>query len=410
MDEFLQNLEEAKKRDHRKLGRELDLFCFSEKVGPGLPLFSPRGTFILETLKKKVEKICRKFGFQKISTPHFAKIDLYKISGHAEKFSGELFKVDGHYKTKYCVKPVQCPHHTQIFASKMRSHKDLPIRYMESEKQYRDEKPGQIGGLGRVIAITVEDGHIFCTPEQIEIECKNLVKIIREFYDSLGMWGNHWVSLSTRDKKNFKKYIGKKSDWEKAEKFLEKICVDEKLDAKKMPGEAALYGPKIDFMFRDAIGNERQLATIQLDFATPQRFELEYIDKNGEKKIPVMIHRAILGSYERFLAILIEHFAGNFPLFLSPTQLAILPITKKHENFAQKILEKIQKSGGRAEIFSADETLGKRILNFQKQKIPLAAILGDAEISENFLSIRARGSKKMQKFSLEKLIEKLTKN
>lgn len=386
-------LEEAKKRDHRKLGAELDLFCFSEKVGPGLPLFTPRGTFIKEKLQQTVEEICRKYGFEKVHTPHFAKIDLYETSGHAQKFSEELFNVEGHYKTKYCVKPVQCPHHTQIYASKMRSYRDLPIRYMESEKQYRDEKPGQIAGLTRVIAITVEDGHVFCRPDQIETECKNLVQIIREFYQSVDLWEDHWVSLSLRDPKKPENYIGSDENWEKAEKFLEKICLDEKLDAKKMVGEAALYGPKIDFMFRDALGNERQLATVQLDFATPERFELEYVDTDGTKKTPVMIHRAILGSYERFMAILIEHFAGVFPAWLAPTQFAILPVNSAHDDYAQEVLTELKKKGGRGEILDASESLGKRIRDGQTQKIPFLLVVGDTEVTEKKVTVRKHGEK-----------------
>jgi threonyl-tRNA synthetase len=400
-------LEEAAKRDHRKLGKELDLFCFSEKVGPGLPLFTPKGTFIKEKLQQTVEAICRKYGFEKVFTPHFAKIDLYETSGHAQKFSGELFGVNGHYKTQYCIKPVQCPHHTQIYDSRPRSYKDLPIRYMESERQYRDEKPGQIGGLTRVIAITCEDGHIFCRPDQIETECKNLVKIIREFYQSFGMWGDHWVSLSLRDPEKPENYIGTEENWKKAENFLEKICADEDLEAKKMPGEAALYGPKIDFMFRDALGNERQLATVQLDFATPERFGLTYIDKDGTKKPPVMIHRAILGSYERFLAILIEHFAGAFPAWLAPVQAHIIPVNAAHEDFAQDLAQKLRDQNARIEIYDASDSLGKRIRNCQTAKIPFAIIIGDKEIESGKLTIRKYGEQKDQEISIEAFLKLL---
>ncbi len=407
LQEYEKMLEEAAKRDHRKLGAQLDLFCFSEKVGPGLPLFTPKGTFIKEALQKKVEDICRKYGFEKVHTPHFAKIELYETSGHAQKFSEELFGVSGHYKTNYCVKPVQCPHHTQIYASRPRSYRDLPLRYMESEKQYRDEKPGQIGGLNRVIAITVEDGHTFCRPDQIETECKNLVRIIRKFYDSLGLWRNHWVSFSVRDSKTPEKYIGTEEGWQKAESILEKICKDEKLDAKRMEGEAALYGPKIDFMFKDALGNERQLATVQLDFATPERFKLEYIDEKGEKVTPVMIHRAILGSYERFLALLIEHFAGAFPLWLAPVQAHVLPVNEAHEKYCQELVKKIKESGGRAKYYDSSETLGNRIRKSQSQKVPYSIIIGDDEIEKDILTIRKYGEKKDEKIKIEELLKEL---
>lgn len=407
LEDYEKFLEEAAKRDHRKLGKELDLFCFSEKVGPGLPLFTPKGTFIKEKLQHTVESICRKYGFEKVHTPHFAKIDLYETSGHAQKFSGELFGVEGHYKTKYCVKPVQCPHHTQIYASKPRSYRELPVRYMESEKQYRDEKPGQLGGLTRVIAITVEDGHTFCRPDQIEEECKNLVKIVREFYQSFGMWGNHWISLSLRDPKKPENYIGTEEDWKKAEDFLEKICQDEGLNAKKMEGEAALYGPKIDFMFKDALGNERQLATIQLDFATPQRFGLEYIDQDGSKQPPVMIHRAILGSYERFMAILIEHFAGNFPAWIAPVQAHIIPVNQAHEDFAYDLEKKLKEKGARLETYDASDSLGKRIRNCQKGKIPYAIIIGDKEVESGNLTIRKYGEQNDSSVSVEEFLKLL---
>ncbi|KKW05465.1 MAG: threonyl-tRNA synthetase, partial [Candidatus Moranbacteria bacterium GW2011_GWE1_49_15] len=311
--EYLQQLEEAAKRDHRKLGKELDLFAFSDLVGPGLPLFTPKGTIIKEELQKHIEKVCRGYGFKKVSTPHLAKIDLYEKSGHAQKFGDELFQVKSHYKQNYVMKPVQCPHQTQIFASRPRSYRDLPIRYMESEKQYRDEKPGEIGGLNRVIAITVEDGHSFCTVDQVKQEMKNMVEIIKDFYSSLGMWGNHWVSLSVRDYAHPEKYIGGPQDWDKCEQMLQEISDEMGLDAQKREGEAALYGPKLDFMFKDSMGREIQIPTVQLDFATPKRFDLVYTDNTGKEINPVMVHRAILGSYERFLMLLIEHFAGAFP-------------------------------------------------------------------------------------------------
>ena len=407
--EYLQQLEEAAKRDHRKLGKELDLFAFSDLVGPGLPLFTPRGTTIKEELQKHIEKVCRGYGFQKVCTPHLAKIDLYEKSGHAQKFGDELFQVKSHYKQNYVMKPVQCPHQTQIFASRPRSYRDLPIRYMESEKQYRDEKPGEIGGLNRVIAITVEDGHSFCTVDQVKQEMKNMVEIIKDFYSSLGMWGNHWVSLSVRDYAHPEKYIGDPQDWDKCEQMLQEISDEMGLDAQKREGEAALYGPKLDFMFKDSMGREIQIPTVQLDFATPKRFDLVYTDNTGKEINPVMVHRAILGSYERFLMLLIEHFAGAFPLWLSPVQVAIIPVSEKFEGYAKKVEGKLLEKDVRVEMSLESESLGKRISQAEKQKTPYMIVIGEKEQESKTVTIRKRGEKIQETLSLEDFVEKMTK-
>ena len=402
-------IEEAAKRDHRKLGKELDLFCFSDLVGPGLPLFTPNGTIIKDELQKHIEKVCRSYGFQKVSTPHLAKIELYEKSGHAQKFGEELFQVTSHYKQNYVLKPVQCPHQTQIFASKARSYRDLPIRYMESEKQYRDEKPGEIGGLQRVIAITVEDGHSFCTVDQVKQEVKNMVEIIQNFYTSLGMWDNHTVSLSVRDYEHPEKYIGQPEDWDLCEKMLQDISDEMGLQAIKHEGEAALYGPKLDFMFRDALGKEIQIPTVQLDFATPKRFELEYTNNEGGKSHPVMVHRAILGSYERFIMLLIEHFAGAFPLWLSPVQVAILPISEKFAQYADEVKRKLLANDIRVEMNDKAESLGKRISETEKQKAPYIIVVGEKEVADKTVAIRTRGVKEQQTLPLDEFIEKIIK-
>lgn len=276
LDDYLVKVDEAKRRDHRKLGQELDLFVFSDLVGPGLPLYTPRGTVIIEELKNALRDISQEYDMELVSIPHLAKIDLYKISGHADKFADELFHVKSHYDQEFVLKPVNCPHHTQIYASKQRSYKDLPIRYIEQTMQYRDEKPGQIGGLQRTRGFTVDDGHTFCRVDQIIQEVSMLIEIIRQFYESIGLWGNHWVSLSLRDKTTSEKYIGDSKDWNEAEQMLERAAKEYNLDAKQMVGEAAIYGPKLDFMFKDALGRETQLATIQLDFAMPKRFGFLY--------------------------------------------------------------------------------------------------------------------------------------
>ena len=314
LDKFLEILEELKQRDHRKIGRDLDLFCFSDYVGAGLPLYTPRGTIVKDELQKEIERVCRKYGFQKVSCPSLADISLFETSGHAMKFNDELFRVESPKGHKYVLKPVQCPHHTQLYASKLRSYRDLPIRYMESDKQYRAELQGSVSGLSRVYAITVEDGHSFCTRDQVKQEVINMCNLIKEFYSNMGLYDVFWVSLSVRDYSHPEKYIGSKEDWDICEKMLEEICDELGLNAKKCEGEAALYGPKIDFMFKDELGREIQIPTVQLDFATPSRFNLSYIDEAGQKQVPVMVHRAVLGPYERFIMLLLEQFKGVLPI------------------------------------------------------------------------------------------------
>ena len=272
LDEYLERLEDAKSRDHRKIGKELDLFCFSDYVGGGLPLYTPKGTIIKDTLQREIEKICRSYGFQKVSCPSLANISLFETSGHAQKFNDELFRVSSPKGHEFVLKPVQCPHHTQIYASKMRSYKDLPIRYMESDKQYRAELQGSVGGLSRVYAITIEDGHSFCRIDQVKDEVINMCNIIRDFYTRMGLWEDHWVSLSVRDYDHPEKYIGNKEDWDLCESMLQEVSDELHLEAKRCEGEAALYGPKLDFMFTDALGREVQIPTVQVDFSTPNRF------------------------------------------------------------------------------------------------------------------------------------------
>ncbi|MCD4694053.1 threonine--tRNA ligase [bacterium] len=407
LNEYLEMVKEAKERDHRKLGRELDLFCFSDLVGPGLPMFTPKGTIIIKELQKKVEKICQGYGFERVITPHLAKIDLYKISGHADKFGDELFHVSSKHKQNYVMKPVQCPHQTQIYASKSRSYRDLPIRYMESEKQYRAEKPGEIGGLSRVIAITVEDGHSFCRVEQIKEEVKNMIEIIKDFYSSLGLWGNHWVSLSVRDYDHPENYIGNKEDWDTCENMLEEISNEMELNAKRCEGEAALYGPKIDFMFKDALGKEIQIPTVQLDFATPKKFGLVFTNEKGEEENPVMVHRAILGSYERFLVLLIEHFAGAFPTWLAPVQIKILSVGEKHKEYCQNLASEFKKEEIRVEVDDGDETVNNKIRKATKEKIPYILVIGDKEIESNKLNVRDRGQKETREIDKKDLIKEI---
>jgi len=407
LEEYLNMLEEAKKRDHRVLGRELDLFCFSDLVGPGLPLYTPKGTILKDELQKEVEKICRSYGFQKVSCPSLANIRLFETSGHAQKFNEELFSVESLKGHEMVLKPVQCPHHTQLFASKMRSYKDLPIRYMESDKQYRAELQGSVGGLNRVYAITIEDGHSFCTVDQVKQEVINMVNIIKDFYSILGLWDSKWVSLSVRDYEHPEKYIGDSEDWDTCEKMLQEISNELGLNAKRCEGEAALYGPKLDFMFKDAMGREIQIPTVQLDFATPKRFGLTYIDSDGAKINPVMVHRAILGSYERFLVLLIEHFAGVLPLWIAPVQVKLLPIADAHIDYAKEVKKQLEEQGIRVELDSRSEKIGYKIREAQLEKVPYMLILGDKEVEAKAVGVRSRKEGDIGAMETHKFIEKV---
>ncbi len=392
LDNYFKMLEEAERRDHRKLGQELDLFTFSDLVGAGLPMYTPRGTILIEELKKALKDMGQAHGMQSVSIPHLAKIDLYKISGHADKFEAELFRVKSHYNQEFVLKPVNCPHHTQIYAAKPRSYRDLPLRYVEQTMQYRDEKPGQIGGLARTRGFTVDDGHTFCRVDQIKEEAGVLIQMIQEFYQSLGLWGNHWVSLSVRDSKNLDGYIGEAEDWDQAEAMLAKVAGEFKLSAKRMEGEAAIYGPKLDFMFKDALGREVQLATVQLDFAMPKRFGLTYVADDGKEQTPVMIHRAILGSFERFIAILIEHFAGAFPLWLAPEQVRFITLNDTEEvvEYAKLLQSQFGQIEIRATIDASDESVGKKVRNAELAKVPYSIVIGPQEVKSGELNPRAR--------------------
>ena len=404
-------LEEAKERDHRKIGHDLDLFCFSDYVGPGLPLFTPRGTIIIDELKKEIEKICRKYGFEKVSCPSLANISLFETSGHAQKFNDELFRVESPKGHKFVLKPVQCPHHAQIYASKIRSYKDLPIRYMESDKQYRAELSGAVGNsLSRVYAITVEDGHSFCRVDQVKQEVINMCNLIKDFYKRMGLWDNHWVSLSVRDYNHQEKYIGSKEDWDICEQMLQEVSDELGLNAKKCENEAALYGPKLDFMFKDALDREIQIPTVQLDFATPKRFNLFYIDEDGKKQNPVMVHRAVLGSYERFLVLLLEQFKGVLPVWLSPVQVNIVPINMKyHDEYAKKIKDLLLDQEIRVSYDNSNERFNKKIMQSNLMKNPYTIIIGDNEIKNNLISYKKYGSDQTISMTTEEFVEFIKK-
>ena len=405
-DKFLEFLEELKMRDHRKIGKDLDLFCFSDYVGAGLPLYTPRGTIIKDELQKEIEKVCKRYGFQKVSCPSLADISLFETSGHAMKFNDELFRVESPKGHNYVLKPVQCPHHTQIYASKLRSYRDLPIRYMESDKQYRAELQGAVGGLSRVYAITVEDGHSFCTREQVKQEVMNMCNLIKDFYSNMGLYDVFWVSLSVRDYEHPEKYIGSKEDWDICENMLAEICEELGLNAKRCEGEAALYGPKIDFMFKDELGREIQIPTVQLDFAMPKRFGLSYIDENGEKKVPVMVHRAVLGSYERFIMLLLEQFKGVLPIWLSPVQVNIIPINVKyHDEYCKKIYDILLEEDIRVEYNDSSDRMGKKLQESIAMKNPINVIIGDNERDNNLVSFRKLGTEENYSMSIEEFIK-----
>lgn len=408
IEKYLRLREEAKERDHRKIGADLDLFCFSSYVGAGLPLYTPRGTVVKDELQKEIERVCRKYGFQKVSCPSLADISLFETSGHAKKFNDELFRVSSPKGHEYVLKPVQCPHHTQLYASKLRSYKDLPIRYMESDKQYRAELQGAVGNsLSRVYAITIEDGHSFCRVDQVKQEVINMCNLIKDFYSRMNLWNeeNMWISLSVRDYAHPEKYIGELSDWDICEKMLEEVCNELKLNAKRCEGEAALYGPKIDFMFKDALGREVQIPTVQLDFATPKRFELSYINEKGEKEIPVMVHRAVLGSYERFIVLLLEQFKGVLPIWLSPVQVNIVPVNMKyHDEYACKLKEILLENDIRVEYDDSKEAFNKKIRQSNIMKNPITVIIGDKERDNNLVCFKELGSEENKSLDINDFI------
>jgi len=400
-------MEEAEKRDHRKLGAELDLFTFSPLVGSGLPLFTPKGVIMREEITKFIWELMQPYGYERVWIPHIAKSDLYKTSGHWDKFEDDLFHVSSK-KThdEFVLKPMNCPHHTQIFAARPRSYRDLPIRMSEVTAVYRDENTGQLQGLTRVRSITQDDAHVFCRLDQVEEEVLNMYRIIEAFYKGFDMPLER-IRLSVRDASTPEKYLGTDEIWTEAEEMLARVMADAGREVETGEGETAFYGPKLDFMTKDAIGREWQLATIQLDFNLPERFELEYVDETGNKQRPVMIHRAVLGSVERFMGIAIEHFAGRFPLWLSPVQITLLPIADRHVTFAKELAAAWVEKGVRVKVDESTESVGKKIRQAEKQKIPRMIVLGDKEMEGGALSIRVSGEEEQLELSQEAFLERV---
>ncbi len=404
MQTYLENLELAKLRDHRKLGKELDLFVFSDLVGSGLPLFTPKGTILRTELLGFSEKLQIENGYERVFIPHITKTDLYKKSGHWDKFGKELFLVESQETDEHFVlKPMNCPHHTQIYASRKRSYRDLPVRYMETTVQYRDEKPGELLGLSRVRAITIDDSHVFCTPNQVEAEFAKIIQMLREMYSALKM--EFKARLSFRDDSD--KYLGDIKHWEEAERILEKVAKDEELEYTIERGEAAFYGPKIDFMVMDSLGREWQCTTAQLDFVQPARFGLTYTDADGIEKTPFMVHKALLGSIERFLSVYIEHTAGNFPVWLSPIQVAIIPISEKHNDLAQELFQFLKDKNIRVEADFRNEKMQGKIRDAQRNKVPYMIILGDKEVEAGTITVRTRNGENKFGVIREQFLEEL---
>ena len=409
LDEYLNRLEVAKQRDHRKLGKELDLYTTSPLVGIGLPLFTPRGTILRDIVAQYSNQLRQKFGFEKVWTPHITKKDLYETSGHWAKFGEELFLVKSQETSdEMALKPMNCPHHTQIFASRPRSYRDMPVRYLETTTDYRDEKTGELGGLNRVRSLTQDDSHIFCRTDQIEGEINNLLSAARELYGSINM--KLRVRLSYRDESD--SYLGDLSLWDSAQNQLKSAVEKVGLDYFEQEGEAAFYGPKIDFMATDAIGREHQVATVQLDFVQPQRFGLEYADNDGNFTTPVMIHCALLGSVERFLSVFIEHTGGWFPFWAAPEQVRILTINDTVLEYVDKIttilsditlMKPVRYNDVRFAIDSRNESLGKKIREATSMKIPVQLIVGPKDMEANEVSVRTQSGE--EKISLEQLAE-----
>ena len=390
LDDYLAMLEDAKRRDHRKIGQEIDLFVFSDLVGQGLPLFTPRGTILREELLKFSNELRLSNGFEKVWIPHMTKNDLYKKSGHWDKFGDELFLVKSQETSDELVlKPMNCPHHTQIYASRQRSYKDLPIRYLESTTVYRDEKSGELGGLSRVRSITQDDSHVFCMPNQIEAEIGQLLSSAKTLYETVGM--KLRVRLSYRDDGDG--YLGTKAQWDNAQKQLKDAVSTNKLDFFEVEGEAAFYGPKIDFMATDAIGREHQVATVQLDFVQPERFELEFTNKEGAMETPIMIHSALLGSVERFLSVYIEHTEGRFPVWLAPEQIRFITVNQTEElvQYTESLYKKAKNLGLRVTMDNSNESVGKKIRNAEKMKIPYVCVIGEQELRSEQTTPRVRG-------------------
>ena len=385
---YLAQIEEAKKRDHRKLGKELDLFTFSELVGSGLPLWTPKGTIVRNQLDNYIWALRTKHGYSRVTIPHITKKDLYITSGHWEKFADELFRITTREDKEYALKPMNCPHHTQIFDRHPHSYREMPQRYAETTMVYRDEQSGELGGLTRVLSITQDDSHVFCRHNQVKEEFFRIWDMIDTFYTTFGF--NLRVRLSFHEPSEFEKYLGTREIWENAENALRDIAQGRNADYFEAPGEAAMYGPKLDFMAKDSLGREHQVATIQLDMNLPERFDLTCTNEKGEKERIVMIHCAIMGSIERFSAVLIEHLGGNFPLWLAPEQVRIIPVSDTHNEYAQQVYEELNAIGIRAFADMSNDSMGKKIRKAKTERLPYFVVVGDKEVADKLVTLESR--------------------
>lgn len=405
LEEYLHVLEEAKKRDHRKLGKELELFAFSEKVGMGLPLWLPKGTILRERLEQFMRKAQVKAGYDPVVTPHIGGKSLYVTSGHYEKYGKDSFQPihTPDENEEFLLKPMNCPHHCEIYKTRPRSYRDLPIRLAEFGTVYRYEQSGELHGLTRVRGFTQDDAHIFCRPDQVKEEFIKVIDLVLHVFKSLG-FENYTAQVSLRDKSNKQKYIGLDHLWEKAEREIQEAADERSLKTVAVEGEAAFYGPKLDFMVRDALGRSWQLGTIQVDYNLPERFELEYVGSDNQRHRPVMIHRAPFGSLERFVAVLIEHCAGNFPLWLAPDQITVLPISERFNEYAQKVFEKLKEHDIRGVLDDRDEKIGRKIRDAETRKIPYMLVVGEREAADNKVAVRRHGKGDQGSMLLEEFV------
>jgi threonyl-tRNA synthetase len=406
LDDYLALIAEAAKRDHRKLGAELDLFVSAPMVGSGLPMFTPRGTIVRNAIRDFSRELQSAIGYEEVYTPNMNKAELFKTSGHYDKFRESMFRVLSNYgEEEFYLKPMNCPQHTQLYAAKMRSYRDLPIRYMDFANLYRDEKPGELGGLTRVRYFSQDDSHCFCREDQAESEMAAIFGAIKKMMRVYTL--EYWIRLSLRDPQSKKQYLGSDEVWKKAETIMERFLVKHEIPFEKALGEAAFYGPKMDLMAKTAIGHSWQLATIQLDYIMPERFGLTFIDKKGKEARPVMIHKAMAGSLERFIAILLEHYGGNLPVWLSPIQVHIIPVASRHRSAAERLRKEFSAAEIRVDVDHANETVGYKIRKASHNRIPYVIVLGDKEAKGTKLAIRVRGSTRVRVAGKKRFIESL---
>jgi threonyl-tRNA synthetase len=412
LDQYLWRLEEAQKRDHRKLGRELKLFIISDEVPAGVPLFLPNGETLRHQMESYVRETQEKYGYQHVWTSHLGKVKLYKTSKHWYNYRQDMFPVmQGEQELSeddaYVLKPMNCPHHITLYKSQMHSYRELPIRYAEFATLYRYEKAGVLTGLARVRSLTQDDAHVFMRPDQIQEEFDRAVNLTQEVFNTYGLT-DYWIRLSLRDPQKKEEYVGSDEVWEAAESSLRNALENRNIEYKEAIGEAAFYGPKMDFMVRDALGREWQCSTIQLDFVQPENFQLEYVGEDGQPHRPVMIHRAVTGSTERFMAMLIEHYAGAFPVWLAPVQAMIIPIADRHQEYASKVLDALKAAGVRAEVDTRSERMNAKVRDAQLQKIPYMLVVGDKEAANNAVAVRLRTNENLGATPLADFIERIT--